>query len=101
MHQREFIQRDSGPIDAKLFRRAPQLGQSIGERLRTREYERDGIEKTPQFAGIVLNLWFMRDVCAVERYNAGLVSLLDKRKEMHAGMAEINVHQISSVAAQQ
>jgi len=74
---------------------------TIGERLRTGEYERDRIEKTPQFAGIIFNLWFMRDVGAMERYYARLVPLLDKRKQVHARMAEVNVHQISSVAAQQ
>src|SRR5262245_62370109 len=43
----------------------------------------------------------MCDVRAVERYNTRLVPLLDKRKQVHARMAEINVHQISSVAPQQ
>ncbi len=77
------------------------MRQSVSKRLRTGEHKRDRIEKTPQFAGIIFNLWFTRDVRAVERYNTRLVPLLDKREQMHARMAEINVHQISSVAAQQ
>src|SRR5204863_3355506 len=101
VHQWKLIQRDSSAINAKCFRGAPKLSQSIGKRLRTREHERDGVEKTPKFARIIFNLWFMRDVRAVERYNAWLVPLLDKWKQVHAGMAEINVHQISSVAPQQ
>src|SRR5437016_1047273 len=43
----------------------------------------------------------MGDVGAVERYNTGLVPLLDKRKQVHTSVAEINVHQIGSVAPQQ
>src|SRR5207248_5372792 len=88
--------RDSSAINAKFFLGAPELSQSIGERLRTGEHERDGIEKTPQFAGIIFNLWFIRDVCAVERYNARFVPLFDKRKQVHAGMAEINVDRKST-----
>jgi len=71
------MQRDSGAIDAQLFPRASQLGQSIGERLRTCKHERDRVEKTPQFAGIIFNLWFyaqrprrgkiLRMACAIAR----------------------------------
>src|SRR5215471_4983614 len=93
----EFIERDSSAIKAQLFGGASQLGQSFGERLGAGEDEWDSIEQTLQLSGVIFNLRFMRDIGAMERYDTRFMPLLNKRKQVHASMAEINMHEISAV----
>ena len=73
------------------------MNQPVNKRLGTREHKRDRIEKTAQFCRIILDLGFVGDVGAMERYDAWLVPLLDERKQVHAGMAEINMHEVGAV----
>ena len=43
----------------------------------------------------------MGDVSAVKRDDAGLVPLLDKGEQVHAGVTKVNVHKIGAVTLQQ
>jgi hypothetical protein len=96
----KFTQRDAGAIDAQFLWRTAQMNQPISERLGTREHEWNRTKKTPQFCRIILDLGFVRNVSAMERDHAWLVPLLDKRKQVHAGMAKIDMHKIGAVPLQ-
>jgi hypothetical protein len=60
------VERDSGPIDADLFRRATEFDQAIGQGLGSSQNNGDGIEENAQFSDIIFNLLLDCDVGAVK-----------------------------------
>ena len=97
----KFIQRDAGPIDPQAFRRTPQGQQPIRQRVGTRQDERDGVEQVAQFRTVIADVFFLRDIGAVKRNDTRLVPALDEGQEMHAGMPEIDMHQVRAAPLQQ
>ena len=97
----KFIQRDAGPINPQALRRAPQGQKPIGQRSGTREDQRNGVEQAAQFRAVIANVFFLRDIRAVKRNDTRLIPAFDEGQEMHAGVPEIDMHQVRAAPFQE
>ena len=94
LHRRELRQGDARTIQAYLIRRAADGLEPLRERFRTRQHQRDKREELLHFAEILRLMRARHHVRAVEGDKRGPLPPLQERAQMHAGVPEINVHQI-------
>ncbi len=100
-HIRELVQRQPRTIDPQTLRRAPQLDQPIRKRTTARKHQRHRAEELLQLRAVIADVLLLRDIGAMKRNHARLIPALDERQQVHAGVAEINVHQIGAAPLQQ
>src|ERR1041384_3922495 len=100
-NKRKFVERNAGAIDPQTFRRTTEREQTFRERFRARQDERHRVEQILQLRSVIANILFLGDVGAVKRNDTRFVPALDERQQMHAGMPEINMHQVGATPFQQ
>src|SRR6516162_5313046 len=97
---RKILQRNTGPIQANLYGVTLKLNQTFGNGTASYQNDRNKAQQ-PSQAQFKAPLGFSAlNVHSMKRNDTWSIPSLDKRKQMHAGIPKIDVHEVR-IAPQQ